>query len=201
MDAPNKCHARGIVFHKSGSIFTTVPKNGSTKINTVHGNHKQLPPPMFQFGSRFKNIQQDPRLSVSPGYHSTKHLYILHELTRRYRNSVDFGGLAVYSGVHFQFQCVPVHARRCSRLASFLVPPSLDIWSGYRQYVLGERYARWCPAAGPSLGARGSGRVTTQPDTAQSHTQQKIKHYCMDGYFLDDRSIEHSRIWCGLMPP
>ena len=41
-------------------------------------------------------VLQDPRFplnSVSPGYHSTKPLYILHELTRRYRNSVDFGGL------------------------------------------------------------------------------------------------------------
>jgi hypothetical protein len=49
-------------------------------------------------------VQQDPRFpltdmnSVSPGYHCTKPLYILPELTRRYRNSVDFGwGLAVHS--------------------------------------------------------------------------------------------------------
>ena len=42
-------------------------------------------------------LLQDPRFPlnfVSPGYHSTKPLYILPELTRIYRNSVDFGGLA-----------------------------------------------------------------------------------------------------------
>ena len=41
---------------------------------------------------------QDPRFplnSVSPGYHSTKPLYTLPELTRTYRNSVDVGGRAV----------------------------------------------------------------------------------------------------------
>ena len=44
-------------------------------------------------------VIQDPRFpltasTVSPGYHCKKPLYILPEITRRKRNSVDFGGLA-----------------------------------------------------------------------------------------------------------
>ena len=40
-------------------------------------------------------VQQDPRFllnSVYPGYHSTKPLYILFKITRRFRNSVEIGG-------------------------------------------------------------------------------------------------------------
>ena len=50
--------------------------------------------------------QQDPRFplnSESPGYHTTKPLYILPELTPRYRNSVDFGGLAEVTHTHLLY--------------------------------------------------------------------------------------------------
>ena len=46
---------------------------------------------------RYTVTLQDPRFllnSVLPGYLSTKPLYNLHKLTRRYRNSTEIGGLA-----------------------------------------------------------------------------------------------------------